>query len=268
MVATHAAGPGSGARAMGVIGTGGSLATVLGVPAGTVISQAFGWRGTFWSLAVAATVVAILIACIIPHDAAASGRGALRSSMSGLLSGRLWLALLACLTTSGGVLATYTFITPILTQQAGIPAAYVPAVLTGFGIGSLVGTLLGGRFGDAHPGLITILVPATTSVILLLIATVATAPAGMIGLVVLLGLFGLSANGVLIHLAVHHAGPAAPLGSALSVSAFNAGTAITTPIAGAALGTPLGIHGPSIIGAIIVSLTLIPTITLAVLRKR
>jgi DHA1 family inner membrane transport protein len=90
----------------------------------------------------------------------------------------------------------------------------------------------------------------------------------MTGLVVLLGLFGLSANGVLIHLVVRSAGQAATLGSALAVSAFNAGTAIGTAIAGAALSSPLGIHGPAAIGAVIVALTLIPTTALAVLRHR
>ena len=87
-------------------------------------------------------------------------------------------------------------------------------------------------------------------------------------LVVVLGLFGLSANGVLIHLAVHHAGPAGGFGSALAVSAFNAGTAIGTPIGGAMLSTSLGTHGPALLGAGIVALTLVPAILLAVRRRR
>ena len=191
-----------------------------------------------------------------------------RRSLDGLRSGRLWLALLACLTTSGGVLAAYSYIAPILTDQAGIPARFVPLVLTGFGIGSFAGTLLGGRFGDAHPGLVTILTPAVSTLLIALIAVTTAAPAPMVVLVVLLGLFGLSANGVLIHLAVHHASRAAPMGSALAVSAFNASTAISTPIAGAALSTSLGIHGPSAIGAIIIALTLVPTVALAIRRRR
>lgn len=268
IVATRASGGESGARAMGVVGAGGALATVLGVPLGAFIAQAAGWRGTFWALAIAAAAVGLLIAWILPKDSPAQGSSPIRSSLDGLRSGRLWLALLACLTTSGGVLAAYSYIAPILTDQAGIPARFVPLVLTGFGIGSFAGTLLGGRFGDAHPGLVTILTPAVSTVLITLIAVTTAAPAPMVILVVLLGLFGLSANGVLIHLAVHHAGRAAPMGSALAVSAFNAGTAISTPIAGATLSTWLGIHGPSVIGAIIIALTLVPTIALAVRRRR
>ena len=268
VVATRAAGPSSGARALGIIGGGGALATVLGVPIGALVAQAVGWRGTFWVLAVAAVVAMAFVAFLVPHDTPEPGSTSLRSELAGLRSGRLWLALLACATTTGGVLAAYSYISPILTDQAGVPAAYVPWVLTGFGVGSFIGTLLGGRWGDAHPGLVTIVTPAVTIVLLAGISVFSGMPWLTIALVVLLGLFGLSANSVLIHLAVGFAGRAATLGSALSVSAFNAGTAMGTAIAGATLLTPLGIRGPATVGTIIVALTLIPTIALAVIRRR
>lgn len=268
VVATRAAGPSSGARALGIIGGGGALATVLGVPIGALVAQAVGWRGTFWVLAAAAVLAMVFVAVLVPHDTPEPGSTSIRSELAGLRSGRLWLALLACATTTGGVLAAYSYISPILTDQAGVPGTYVPWVLTGFGVGSFIGTLLGGRWGDAHPRLVTIVTPAVTIVLLFGISLFSGMPWLTIALVVLLGLFGLSANSVLIHLAVGFAGRAATLGSALSVSAFNAGTAVGTAIAGAMLLTPLGIRGPATIGTIIVALTLIPTIALAVIRRR
>src|SRR3954453_7095535 len=62
VVATRAAGPAAGARAMGIAGAGGALATVLGVPVGAVIAQVTGWRGTFWVLAAAAAIAMVLVA--------------------------------------------------------------------------------------------------------------------------------------------------------------------------------------------------------------
>lgn len=268
VVATRAAGPAAGARAMGIVGAGGALATVLGVPIGAFIAQITGWRGTFWVLAVAAAAAAVLVARVVPAELAHESQGTVRGQLAGLRSGRLWLALLACLTTTGGVLAAYSYIAPILTDRAGIATALVPLVLTGFGVGSFVGTILAGRFGDAHPGLITILTPATTIVLLAAIALTVDAPALMTALVMLLGLFGLSANGVLIHFAVRYAGPAAALGSALAVSAFNVGTALGTEAAGVALTGPLDLAGPAAVGAAVVGLTLIPATALAVLRRR
>lgn len=268
VVATRAAGPEAGARALGVVTAGGALATVLGVPIGAFVAQATGWRGTFWFLAVAAAVAVVAVARLVPADGDAHPVTSLRSEVAGLASGRLWLALLACATTTGGVLAAYSYISPVLTDQAGVAPSLVPLVLTGFGVGSFVGTLLGGRFGDRHPGPVTILTPAVTVVVLAAMSVTTGAPAVTTVLVVLLGLFGLSANGVLIHLAVQHAGRAATLGSALAVSAFNAGTAVGTALAGAALSSPLGVQAPATLGTGIVALTLVPVVTLAVLRRR
>ena len=73
---------------------------------------------------------------------------------------------------------------------------------------------------------------------------------------------------MLIHLAVTCAGRAETLGSGLAVAAFNSGPAIGTPLAGASLGTALGLSGPATVGTIIVVLTLIPTIALAVVSRR
>lgn len=269
VVATRAAGPGAGARALGVVSAGGALATVLGVPIGAFIAQGVGWRGTFWALAGAGAVATVFVAVLVPHDAAPPGRRAtLRDQGRGLASSSLWLALLACATTTGGVVAAYSYISPLLTDQAGVPTWSVPLVLTGFGVGSFVGTLLAGRWGDAHPGAVTIATPTVSALLLVAISLTSDAPWQMTVLVVALGLFGLSANGVLIHLAVQHAGPAAGFGSALAVSAFNLGTAIGTPIGGAMLATSLGTRGPAALGAGIVIMTLVPTIVLAVRRRR
>lgn len=174
--------------------------------------------------------------------------------------------LLACTTTTGGVLAAYSYISPMLTDHAGIAITMVPLVLTAFGIGSFVGTLVGGRFGDARPGLVTILTPAVTTFLLLGMAAVSGAPWLTTVLVVGLGLFGLSANGVLIHLTVQHS--AGVLGAALAVAAFNAGTAFGTAIAGEVLEGALGVRGPALIGSVVVALTLIPAVALEVIRRR
>jgi DHA1 family inner membrane transport protein len=267
VVATRAVGPSLGSRAVGIVGAGGSLATVLGVPLGAFLAHHVGWRGTFWALAIAAAVALMFVARLVPRDVPAH-QPSLRSELAGLRSLRLWIVLAACATTCGGVLATYSFIAPILIEQAGVSTALVPLVLIGFGVGSFIGTIIAGRLGDTHANLVTIVTPAVTTIILLGIALFSGSAWLTVVLVVLLGLFGLSANTVLIHLAVRFAGKAATLGSALSVASFNAGTAIGTAIAGAVLATPLGLTGPAMVGAVIVALTLIPAIGLAVLGRR
>ena len=269
VVASHAAGPSLGSRAVGIVGAGGSLATVLGVPLGAFVAQHVGWRGTFWALAIAAALAVVFIARLVPSDARSSEQSvSVLSELNDLKSGKLWLVLAACVTTTGGVLATYSFIAPILIDQAGVPASLVPLVLTGFGAGSFVGTIIGGRLGDQHPHLVTIVTPAVTTIILLAMTLLTGSTWVTVTLVVLLGLFGLSANSVLIHLAVGFAGRAATLGSGLSVASFNAGTAVGTTIAGATLATSVDLTGPAMVGTIIVALTLIPTTALALVSRR
>src|ERR1700709_188624 len=51
VVATRAAGPAASSRALGVMGSGVAMATVLGVPLGSLAGQHLGWRGTFWAVA-------------------------------------------------------------------------------------------------------------------------------------------------------------------------------------------------------------------------
>lgn len=268
VVAARAAGPFLGSRAVGIVGAGGSLATVLGVPLGAFVAQHVGWRGTFWALALAAAIAVYFIVRLVPADEPTSRQASVLSELTDLKNSRLWLVLAACVATTGGVLATYSFIAPVLTDQASVPSTLVPLVLSGFGLGSFVGTIIGGRLGDKHPHLVTIVTPAVTTLILLAMTLMTGSTWVTIGLVVLLGVFGLSANSVLIHLAVTFAGRAATLGSGLSVAGFNLGTAIGTAIAGAALETSLGLTGPALVGTIIVSLTLIPTIFLAMLGRR
>jgi DHA1 family inner membrane transport protein len=180
---------------------------------------------------------------------------------------RLWLVLTACATTTGGVLAAYSYISPLLTDRAGIAIGWVPLVLVGFGVGSLIGTIVGGRLGDVHPHATSIAVAASTAVVLLTICLLSVYSVPTVLLVVLLGLLGLSANPVLSALAVRFSGVAPTLGVAMSVAAYNLGTAVGSWGAGHALDSDLGATGPAVVGTGIAMLTLIPTIGIAVLQR-
>ncbi|MFH9468991.1 MFS transporter [Streptomyces clavifer] len=268
VVAARAVGPAASSRALGVVGAGAMLANVVGVPLGAFAGQLMGWRGPFWALAVLGAAAVALIARHVPHEGRAGKAVSIRTELSALRSGRLWLVLAACATTTGGVMSAYTYISPLLTGRAGLAAGLVPLVLAGFGVGALAGFLAGGRLGDHRPYMTTIVAPAVTTVLLLAICLLSGRAAPTIALVVLLGLFGLGANPVLISLGVRFAGRAPTLGSALTVSAFNLGTAIGSWSAGRALVSPLGVTGPAVIGTAIAALTLIPTVAITLVQRR
>ena len=178
-----------------------------------------------------------------------------------LRSGRLWLVLAACATTTGGVVSALSFISPLLTDRAG---GLVPLVLVGFGVGSLIGTVYGGRLGDVLPHATTVVVAAETMVVLNAICLLSPYAVPTVVLVALLGLIGISANLVLSSLAVRFAGVARTLGVSMSVAAYNLGTAVGSWIAGLTLGSALGATGPAVVGTVIASLTLVPAIAIAI----
>ena len=151
VVAACAAGPAASARAIGVVIGGGMLATVVGVPLGAFAGQLLGWRGPFWALAVLAAIAAAVILRFVPHDNPDRRVPSITSELSGLRSRQLWLVLVSSTFILGGVMATYSYIAPLLTVRAGLPSNLVPLALVGFGAGALLGTVLGGRAGDTRP---------------------------------------------------------------------------------------------------------------------
>jgi DHA1 family inner membrane transport protein len=238
------------------------------VPLGAFAGQLTGWRGPFWALAALALAAVGLIARYVPQDGPDQQAVSIRSELAALCSGRVWLALAACATTNAGVLSTYSFISPLLTDRAGIAAALVPLVLMGFGVGALVGSIVFGLLGDARPHATTITAAGVTAVLLLAICLLSGFAVPTIVLIALLGFFGAGANPVLISLTVRFAGKAPTLGSALSVSAFNVGTAAGSWAAGLALDSSLGAVGPAVIGTVVAAITLVPTIAIAVIQQR
>ncbi|MCF1593359.1 MFS transporter [Streptomyces muensis] len=266
VAATRAAGPAASARALGLVGAGAMLANVVGVPLGAFAGQLMGWRGPFWALAALSAAAVPLIARTVPQGGPTQRAGTIRSELTALRSGRLWLVLAACATTTGGVLAAYSYIAPLLTDRAGLAAGLVPLVLVGFGLGALVGSIVGGRLGDRRPHMVTLTAATGATLLLLAVVLLADSAPATIVLIALLGFFGLGANPVLMALAVRYAGQAPTLASALTVSAFNLGTAIGSWLAGRTLDTGLGAIGPAVVGTAIAALTLIPTLALALRR--
>ncbi|MEW2125008.1 MFS transporter [Streptomyces sp. NPDC007259] len=262
VIATTAAGPARSTRAVGVMMGGLTLANVIGVPIGSFVGHYTGWRGPFWALAVLAALAAAFVGRFIPRTEQRA-EVSVRAEVRALSQGRLWLALGAAVLIMGGVLATYTYITPLLTDRAGIPAGAVPLVLVAFGIGALGGTAIGGRLGDHRPMATTIIASAATSLILLALVPASDSPVAAVVLVFGMALAGFTVNPVVTSLAVCFAGDAPTLTSALTTSGYNTGIAAGSLAAGHALDSSLGLTGPALVGAVFAALTLLPLIALA-----
>lgn len=154
--------------------------------------------------------------------------------------------------------AAYSFISPLLTENTGLAASAVPLVLVGYGLGAFVGTNVGGRLGTSRPYAVLFVSATATFLVLAALCLFSHHPVVTVGLVMLLGLFGMSTNPVLIGMAVRYADRAPTLASALSTASFNAGTAAGSWIAGFAIESSLGATGPVLVGACIAALYFVP----------
>ena len=265
VVATHAAGPANSARALGVMMSGVGLATVAGVPLGSFAGQLVGWRGTFWALAALAVLAAPVIARFTPADA---GRRtpSIRAELRAITNRRMALLVVATILATGGYMTAFSYLSPLATERAGVPSWAVPLVFVVFGLGAIVGTNLAGRCADRRP--ITTFIAATAGTVLLmaLLVPLSTNTTAIFVLVFLLGIAGMGIPPVGTSLAVRFAHAAPTLAAAISVSAFNGGTAIGAWLGASALESTLGVVGPLTVAVILAVLGLLALLAMAVMR--
>src|SRR4051794_10727402 len=265
VVATRAVDSGTRTHALGVIGSGVALATVLGVPLGSLAGEHLGWRGAFWALAALAVIAAAVIGRFTPGEATGAAVS-VRSELRALRSGRLWLVLGSTVLLMGGCMGTFSFISPLLTERSGIPLEVVPLVFVCFGVGSMIGTNGVGRFADRWPVATLIACALAAGLVLLLLIPLSANPVTAVIAVTLLGVLPMATPPVATGLSVRLAGSAPTLAGALTVSAFNGGVAAGSAIGGHTLNTSLGETGPATLGVVMVALGLIPLAVLAMRR--
>lgn len=144
-------GPEYAGRAIAKIGFGIVCATVFGIPVGTLISDAWGWRSAFGILAVVALAKALLLWVYLPATQVVKAHVTLRSQFgllrSPLMMGHIVLSVLVF----SGMFTAYTYLADILERLAGFDGNVVGWCLMGFGAVGLIGNSLGGRMVDRHP---------------------------------------------------------------------------------------------------------------------
>ncbi len=127
--------------AIALLFSGLTLATVLGLPFGTWLGQEFGWRATFWVVSGIGIVAALAIAALLPRTE--PGAPMTWRDLAGFARPGPLRALAMTVLGYAGVFMVFTFITPVLTEVAGIAEAQVSPLLLLFGLGVLVALAAG-----------------------------------------------------------------------------------------------------------------------------
>jgi DHA1 family inner membrane transport protein len=138
--------------AIALVFSGLTIANVIGLPGGTAIGDAFGWRTAFWTVGGIGVLATIAMAVLLPNDQAVPRQPSKLSDQFRVLGHQKVLTAYAMIFLMMlGNFAVFTFIAPLMTETAGIAPTYVPWILLLFGIGSTIGIFAGGRFADRAP---------------------------------------------------------------------------------------------------------------------
>ncbi|MFF5499676.1 Cmx/CmrA family chloramphenicol efflux MFS transporter [Streptomyces aquilus] len=216
--------PDAKGRATSMLLGGVTLACVVGVPAGALLGQLWGWRAAFWAVAVLSVPAVVAVGRSVPGGSAPQGT-ALGGELRALREPRLLALLLLGALVNGATFCTFTYLAPLVTEVGGLGDGWVPVVLALFGVGAFAGVRVGGLLADRHPG-------ATVGgggIALCLgwaaLALGAGDPAVLLGLVLVQGALAFGVGSTLIS-QVLYAAPGAPtLAGGFATAAFNVGAA-------------------------------------------
>lgn len=238
------------ASAVALMFTGLTASNVLGVPFGTFLGQALGWRATFWTIAVIGVVALVGVALLVPSVRSDTEQPpSLVRELGAFRSGQVWLSLGMTVLGYGGMFGAFTYIAYTLTSVSGFASGAVPWLLIVFGVGLFVGNFVGGKLASRSIDGTLLVVLIALTVVLALFAVVATSPVLTVIALVLMGAFGFATVPALQTRVMQYADHAPTLASGANIAAFNLGNALGAWIGGLTIAAGLGYTSPIWAGA-------------------
>ncbi|MGC4016032.1 MAG: MFS transporter [Luteolibacter sp.] len=252
VLASELVAPNRRASAIAFMFTGLTLANLFGVPGGTWLSHHFDWRATFYAITGIGLIAAIGVMTLIP--ATAQGKPPrIRTELAALADTRVLLAMGITVLGPAGFFTSITYIAPMLTEVAHLPESMVTWMLMLFGLGLVVGNVLGGKYADRAlmPMLYTTLVSLV--LVLLVFTFVAHSPLASAICIFLMGAFGFATVSPIQKRVMDKAKEAgAPtFASAVNIGLFNLGNATGAWLGGFVIARGFGFTAPNWAGALL-----------------
>lgn len=243
------------------------VANVVGVPLATLVGQRLGWAAPFVGVGVLGLLTAAALTVLLPRDPAPH-EASMLAELGALRRVQVWFALAIGVVGFGGMFAFYSYITPTMTQLAGLPSNAVPFVLMTYGLGMVTGMALAGR--AARRGVLRGIVVslALIAVALATFSVIASLLVPAFAMVYVLGLL----PSVLVPLLqtrlmdVAHDGQG--LAAALNHSTLNTANALGAWLGSLALSAGWGYRAPSLVGSGLAALGVLVAAASAVVGRR
>lgn len=259
--------PGKRARAIAIMFGGLTVATVAGVPLGTFIGQHLGWRASFLTVAVLGVLDLIGVVLLVPRQPAAGHLG-VRHELAAFANPKVWLALATTMLSQAALYTAYTYIAPLLTGVTKFAEGTVPPLLALFGIGTFIGSVLGGRLADRWLMGTLCCGLALLGVMLAAFSLAAYHRPAMVIVVFLFGVGSFLINPALQTRVMNETEQAPTLASTSNIAAFNIGNALGPWLGGLGISAGAGLLSPSWIGAGLAAASLIVALIAVGLDRR
>lgn len=267
IVAAGLVAPEKKAGAIAMMFTGLTAATVAGVPMSTLIGQHAGWRVTFFIIAGLGVLGLAGVAALVPRQPKPEA-GPIGGELAAFRNPQVLLAMAMTVLGFGGVFTMSTYVTPMMTEVAGYAPGSVTWLLVLFGVGMLIGNLVGGRYADRA---LMPLLYVTLSALAIVLALLPLAAHNKIAAAVaipLIGAFGFASVPPLQKRVLDHTADAPTLASAVNIGAFNLGNAIAAWLGGLVISAGFGYTAPNWVGALMAASALVLALVSAALERR
>ncbi|GAA3046177.1 MFS transporter [Streptomyces roseofulvus] len=267
VVAAGLVAPDKKAGAIATMFTGLTVANIVGVPLGTFIGQAVGWRTTFAIVAALGVIGLLGIARLVPAMPRPAG-ARLRGELGAFRNPQVLLAMAMTVLGFGGVFAAITYIAPMMTEVAGYSDGAVTWLLVLFGVGMFLGNLIGGRYADRALMPLLYVTLAGLAAVLALFTVVAEYKILAAIAILLIGALGFATVPPLQKRVLDQAHGAPTLASAVNIGAFNLGNALAAWLGGLVIAGGFGYTSPNWVGALLAAAALGLAFWSAALERR
>ncbi|HEI8868436.1 MFS transporter [Serratia sp. AKBS12] len=250
VVAANLVAPNRRASAVALMFTGLTLANVLGVPLGTALGQALGWRSTFWAVALigVAALLALYRNLPVVKDEAPTD---LKKELAALRGAGVWLSLMMTVAFAASMFTLFTYIAPLLTDVTGVSPHGVSWTLLLMGVGLTLGNILGGRLADWRLGVTLSGVFLAIALFSALFSWTSSAPIPAEITLFLWAAASFAAVPALQINVVTYGKKAPNLISTLNIAAFNLGNALGAWVGGVTIAQGLGLTAVPLAAALL-----------------
>lgn len=182
---------------MAIVMSGLMVGTVVGLPASHFVAEQWSWQTSFYLLGVAALAICLIDRFGLPAVEPASSESSAQDARA-LRKPALWARYMVSLLTIGATYGAFSYFTPLLEQNAGFSAGATTLILLAYGVCTVVGNLIVGRFADDHAIAVLRLGHALVFVALVVLGLFNHVPAVTLPFVLVIGLVGVTMNPALI----------------------------------------------------------------------